>query len=216
MVSLWIYLMKMLSSPPPTNQPDYRIPDFFVHIIESNRVDEVIAGLREGEALKNVLKFSNVDVEYNTSFAEQDFAITIARNFSYAQKKQQFPIIHIAAHGSEHGVHLTTGSIITWPYLASVLAPLHHLTNGRYLLCLSACRGLNSINIARVMPQCGPLGFVGTPDDVNWNDTVVGYCSFYHLLRKGMTISQSVAGMNAACGHGNYHFLSHQFAVTCA
>ncbi len=44
------------------NEPDFRIPRFYVYVIESNRIDEIAAGrgLSEGQALSRVLTLSGV------------------------------------------------------------------------------------------------------------------------------------------------------------
>jgi hypothetical protein len=92
--------------------------------------------------------------------------------------------------------------------------PLHQYCAGSYLLCLSSCEGLNSIQVALVSPDYPLFGVVGTSEVVNWSDNVVGYAAFYHLLKRGKTIRQAVDGMNAASGHATYCFVHGPDAVS--
>lgn len=187
--------------------PDFTLPPFFVYVIESNKVEEILERLSEGLALTSVLKFAGVPVKYHTSVAIDDFAIQIGRAFTYAQQINRFPIIHLSAHGGLRGIQLTTGQVVTWRDLASMLEPLHHLSNSNYLLCLSACEGLASVQVALSDPNKPLFGIVGTSKVVDWSDNVVGFAAFYHLLQKGKSIREAVEGMKSASGHDTYTFV---------
>lgn len=188
-----------------TKSLDFTIKDFFVFIIESNKAGEIIAGLSEGAALRKVFEFSGITVEYYTAFDANTFAVQIARMFSRAQRTHEFPILHIASHGSSQGIHLTVGDVISWQQLVSMLDPLRQISN--YLLCLSACEGLTAEHAVIKTPKLPPFGIVGTPEKVAWSDTVVAFTAFYHLLQKQKTIQEAVAGMKAASGHDTYSFV---------
>jgi hypothetical protein len=194
-------------------QLDFTLPPFFVYIIESNRVQEIMGRFLEGIALQNVLKFSDVPVKYHTSIGKQDFPVQVRRAADYAIEMNAFPILHISAHGNLRGIQLTTGELVTWEELAEMLGPLHHYSGSNYLLCLSACEGLSSIQVALANPDIPLFGVVGTSRVVDWSDNVIGYATFYHLLRKGKTIRQAIEGMKAASGHNTYSFIHGPSAV---
>jgi hypothetical protein len=194
-------------------QLDFTLPPFFVYIIESNRTQEIMGGFLEGIALQNVLKFSGVRVKYHTSVGKQDFPIQVRRAAEYAHEMGAFPILHISAHGNLRGIQLTTEELVTWRELAEMLGPLRHFSGGNYLLCLSACEGLGSCQVALANPDIPPFGVVGTSKVVDWSDNVIGYATFYHLLRKGKTIRQAIEGMKAASAHDTYSFVHGPSAV---
>jgi hypothetical protein len=193
--------------------PDFTMPPFFVYIVESNNIHEIMDGKSEGAALQKVLNFSGVRVKYHTSLGKQDLPIQLGRAPGYTYEMQAFPVLHISAHGSLRGIQLTSGELVTWRELAELLRPLHHFSGSNYLLCLSACEGLGSVQVALATPDLPLFGVVGTSKVVDWSDNVVGYVAFYHLLQKGKTIREAVQGMRAASGHDTYAFVHGPTAV---
>lgn len=193
--------------------PDFTIPRFFVYVIESNRPVEILGQLSEGDALTRVLKFCDVPSHHRPVIDKSTLALALGDAPRLVQQFQAMPILHISAHGSEYGFELTLNQFVAWQELAAFLQPLHNRTNGSFLLALSSCRGLTAVGISFTTPQ--PLfGVIGTLENVPWSDNVVAYASFYHLLKKGRTISQAVEGMNVATGHNQYKFIHGPSAVS--
>jgi hypothetical protein len=185
---------------------DFTIPKFFVYIIESNKIPEVLKGFSEGGALTNVLRFSGVESEYRPGLMKSDLANSLHRLPELVNRFQAMPIVHISAHGSPDGFELTLQEFVTWRELDEMLQPLHSICGGSYLLCLSSCHGLAGIKLAfnNTLPL---FGVVGTLKQVPWPDNVIGFATFYHLLRKGKTIREAISGMRSASGHNDYNFV---------
>lgn len=178
---------------------------FFVYVVESNKPEE--SNFCEGEALSKVLGFSEVPCRYlkAPNKAVVDFLV---RTLSVPTivKQQAVPIIHLSAHGNEHGVALTSKEFITWKELAGMLVPIQKLTGGNYLLAMSSCKGLTAVNIP-ILTDIKMYGIVGSLRKTPWSDNVVGFAAFYHLLQKGRSLDQAVEGMRAASGNPDYHFV---------
>src|ERR1700719_1782010 len=169
------------------NEPDFRIPRFFVYVIESNRLDEVIAGraISEGQALSQVLTFSGVHHRSCQVIDQESLARAIGDLSSIASEQDAVPILHIAAHGNGYGLSLTNGQLVTWRELYNMLMPLHAVRFGSFLFCASSCNGLAAVNMALVNPHVPIFGVVGPLRAVDWSDAVIGFAALYHLLDKG-------------------------------
>jgi hypothetical protein len=117
-----------------------------------------------------------------------------------------YPILHLSAHGSSSGLQLSSGQVISWIELRSMLTPINQGLSGALLLCMSACAGYSACQMAMQEgdaphPYFVMVGNCGTP---TWSDTAVAYLTFYHLLAKGRTIPESVAAMSSASGDSNW------------
>src|SRR5260370_28613313 len=166
---------------------------FFVHLLESSRPDEYHSGFSEAMALEQVLKFASVQHEKQYCASKSDFTRALQHIVHLNKWPAVLPVLHISAHGFEDGIALTSKEILTSNELGHMLTSLHQITNGSYLLCMSSCRGLAAIKQAFAN---GPptFGIVGTLRDVNWSDNIIGFAAFYHLLQKGNSIHNAVAG----------------------
>ena len=116
------------------------------------------------------------------------------------------PILHLSAHGSKDGIQLSSGEIVGWVDLRSLLLPVNVSLQGALLLCMSACEGYSACQMAMQVgdgphPYFAMVGNCGTP---SWSDTAVSYLTFYHLLAKGWTILDAVQAMKIASGDAKW------------
>jgi hypothetical protein len=186
-------------------QPQSDSP-FFVYVIESNPPEE--HRFCEGKSLATALEFSGTPCRYLNAQnkVELDFFLRLGAPFQLAQQRK-IPILHFSAHGSEHGIALTSTEFITWNELAPMLEPLQKVTQGHYLIAMSSCHGLAAVKIP-LFTDIKMYGIVGTFRVVDWSDNVVAFTSFYHLLRKTNSITQAVEGMKSASANPHYQYIS--------
>jgi len=146
---------------------------FFVYVIESNRPEE--HRFSEGASLAKALEFSGTPCTYMNAKNKQevDFFLRLGAPFQLTQQ-MLFPILHFSAHGSEHGIALTSNEFITWRELAAMLEPIQTATSGHYLIAMSSCYGLAAMNIP-ILTDVKMYGVVGTLRAVDWSDNVVAF-----------------------------------------
>lgn len=172
--------------------------DFCVYVVESNRVDE--DGCCEGEALKQVLMFSHVEVVSTMVTDRAEFARALADSVRCRVR----PVIHIATHGNENGIALRSGDFVTWDDLREILRPIYDYLKGEFVLSMSSCKGINAL---RVILQGMPIiGVLGSVEEVDWSDNVMAFAVFYHLSQKGCGYQHAVEAMRMASGHSSYVF----------
>ncbi len=186
--------------------PDFVLPPFCVYILESSKIEEFGAGFSEAFALRQVLTFSGVRHHFQICPDRRSLEQAVACIPSFCALYQTFPVVHLSGHGSFDGLVLTSGDFVRWPELTLILEPIHKHTNGLYLLSLSSCEGLGSVRQS-ITANGLVFGFVGTLKPVLWSDNIIGFATLYHLLQKGRSLHEAIAGMRMASGHDDYDFV---------
>lgn len=193
---------------PPPGAP------FLVYVIESNRPDEIAAGMSEAAALSHVLHFSGIPVKVAAGHDKGSLGTSLAALVQQALP-YGIPVVHISSHGNEQGIFLTSGEFVSWGELFQMLEPLHQARSGQYFLSMSCCKGLNALALVMGNLQRPFLGIIGCADEVAWADNVIAFATFYHLSQKGRSASEAVEAMKTASGHHGYRFVAgdHQARV---
>ena len=181
---------------------------FFVYIVESPSAPDLYHGRSEGARLAETLKLDGISCVTRTAINPLAFVAAIRLGLPEAMKTftDHYPVIHLSAHGGEHGVQLSSGDFISWHRLRDLLTPLNQSLNGALLLCMSSCQGYSAVQMAMQEgdaphPYLAVIGNWGTP---TWSDTAVAYLAFYHLLAKGRKVPESVEAMRAASGNNDW------------
>lgn len=109
-----------------------------------------------------------------------------------------FPILHIETHGSEDGMKLASGEIITWENLFSKTTELNILLKNSLLITLAMCSGTTIIG--QIDPsQRAPFGIiVGTLQSINYMSLQIAFDEFYDHYFFSFSISESVEKMNTS------------------
>lgn len=179
---------------------------FLVYIVESPSQIDLYHKRYEGEALAKALTLAGIPSEHKLVVSEEALRASFAIGLKEVLEEHpgHLPIIHLSAHGAEKGIQLTNERVIDWKRLREILGPVNTALKGHLLLCMSACHGFSACRMAF---QDGDIPFgivVGNSGDPTWSDTTVGYAAFYHLLKKGKSISDAVQGMRAASGDNRF------------
>lgn len=185
--------------------------NFFVYIIESPSDVDLYHGRSEGGRVAETLRLDSIPCFSRTAINREAFLVAIKLGLPEAMKAfpESYPIVHLSAHGSHHGIELSSKEVIAWQVLRELLVPVNQSLNGCLLLCMSACQGYSACQMAmQVGNDPHPYyGMIGSCESPTWSDTAVSYLSFYHLLSKGRSIPESVKGMSAASGI-EWHFVT--------
>jgi hypothetical protein len=180
-----------------------------VHIIESPHSRDLLQDRREGAALFQALRLGEVNATYSLAATPETFKEAIRSLADIVESSDEFhlPFIHISAHGSDAGIHLTDGSTLDWNDLRDELEDLSEAlgmakANGlpvsRLSLAMSTCDGYSAVGMHDDI-SCPYAFLIGPIGAVTWPDSLTAFQVFYRGLLTGeSTIPKLVKRMNAA------------------
>lgn len=182
-------------------------PPFFVMILESPSPDDLKAGRQEGPALEEILCLLGIPVYFRTvdSKASLGKALKELHGLALAKHPGHKPVLHLSAHGGGQCFGLSDGSTMSFGEFAALVKPVYDF-HGSLLLCLSSCSGAEYVGTAMVNPPEFDTFFamVSSWGSPTWQETAVGFATFYHLMRKGYDIPDAVVAMRSSAGHGDF------------
>jgi len=183
-------------------------PLITIYIVESPSPDDLFNNRKEGEALTKALELIGCNFHYFLTVDKTNFEkslLEIAQLHSSKYKKTM-PIIHLSAHGSEQGIALTNGVIITWDELGRYLTPINVAVLKRSLvLCMSSCYGLSMKIIGEGIPYLLLVSFDGSP---SWRETIVGFIAFYNILGKESDFVKATEAARIASGNETFTWVA--------
>jgi hypothetical protein len=184
--------------------PDQRIK-FFVFVIESPSPVDLYHRRSEGDIIQQAASLNQIPCVVKTSINFQAFeaALKIGLKETMDDFPHRIPMLHISAHGFEEGIQLSSGEIVHWGELETLLIPINAAFGGSLLLCLSCCEGYSGIRMAMSKEERPQPFFalISNGQKPLWSDTAVAYSTFYHLVAKGYYLTDAVKAMQAASGN---------------
>lgn len=127
---------------------------------------------REGLILRDILRLSGHDVHYIYIRTRRELKFAIERFY-----KSRRRYLHISCHGNAREIALTLDPIPFKTFGEDVVPFLR----GRRLF-ISACEVVNSDLARVVIPGSGCYSLVGPKDAIRFDDAVIMWASFYHLM----------------------------------
>lgn len=181
---------------------------FFVFIIESPSAADLYHRRSEGEIVKQAVELNDIACVAKTAISLEAFDACLKIGLSETMNKLPgyVPLLHISAHGNEHGIQLSDGCSITWRELRQHLRPVNAALDGSLVVCMSSCEGYMGIQMAMHPedPDLPYLALVGNGSKPTWAETAVGFATFYHQLCRGEHITTAVQAMQVASGNDRF------------
>ena len=189
------------------------MPKIVVHIIESGAPDDILLSRLEGSALRETLNLLDIPVTYHQVVNEE----MLARAFEQADEwytaaglgderaDDALQVLHISAHGNKAGIVTTTNEQVTWARLKDLVRGYSEGSGEDVLLTLSSCNGYNAWNVI-AGPEFGVVSIVGPKGKPTWQETVVGFQTFYHHLssQDDLDLDSAVGAMKIASMHASF------------
>lgn len=186
--------------------------NFFVHIIESPSDQDFLNGRTEGRLLTEGLSIANIPFSYSIAVNKNALAEALTIRLSNATKMHRlYPILHLSTHGNKDGLALTNGDFCQWSELDRNLSAINTAMGGNLAVSVSACSGFAGCKMA--MKSAGPNPFywiVGPTKEISLPDIAVAFLTLYHLLSKGIHLTDAVTAMKTASGNQNFETNSAQ------
>lgn len=144
-----------------------------VFIIESLKFDEE-KNYREGDVICQSLRMSLKNPLYHYVRTVKEF-----KHFIGQFAKSDYRYLHISCHGSKNGVS-TTLDRMSIKEFAKIVGPVLD----RKRLFLSACLASTQVMADAVFAKGKCMSLAGPKDEINFDDSVILWTSFYHLMFK--------------------------------
>jgi len=181
---------------------------FFVYVVESPSPVDIYHGRSEGGIVAQAVALDGTPSVVRTAINPDAFVAALRIGLPQAMKEypDKFPLLHLSAHGGPDGIQLSSGDIIEWAQLRTLITPINQSLQGHLILCMSACEGYSACRMAMGLgsdphPYFAMIGHCGTP---TWSDTAISYLVFYHLVAKGTHPVEAVEAMKAASGDAGW------------
>jgi len=144
-----------------------------VFIIESLKLDEE-EHYREGEAIARSLRMSLKTPQYRYVRTAREL-----QHFVDEFEDSNYRYLHISCHGSKSGVSTTLDDLTTDEF-AAIVGP----TLEKRRLFLSTCQASTTEMAKAVFTHSGCYSLIGPVNKINFDDSVIMWTSFYHLMFK--------------------------------
>lgn len=211
-VAAGLFLEMPNNSQPPipagsiqSDPPPFR---FFVFLVESPSAPDLYHKRSEAEVVERALRLNRIYCATRLTINRTAFfaALQFGLKEEMDERPGAHPFLHVSCHGSDEGIQLSSGEVISWSELADVLAPINKALSGRLVIMMSCCQGYAGIRMAMNLTQ-NELAFfalVGSPEKPTWAETCIGFATFYHQLAIGKNIVDAVDAMCIASGKKSF------------
>ncbi len=182
-----------------------------IFIIESPSTEDVKEDRKEGLALSEILRLSNIQNTYMNVDSIDNLKTTLKQISSEVKreiKKYGAITLHFSMHGNQTGIGLTNGEFIDWNNLYLILKDFNDvlgyitLPNGKKLapvnLHFSVCQGFCAIAIKNIGSESPYQSLIAPTVAVNWADSIMAFATYYHnTLHKKNGSKIAVEKMNS-------------------
>jgi hypothetical protein len=153
-----------------------------VFIIESLRIKDESKQRFEGRILRDILTLSGKKVEYWYVRTWKEVTEEMFQRFYDSGLRY----LHISCHGNDGTISFTLDDI---PFEEFGKEVKHYLYERR--LFFSACEVVNQALHDAVMPGSDCYSIIGPEDDIRFDDAVIMWGTFYHLMLRDATAMKS-------------------------
>lgn len=157
---------------------------FSLSIIESLDFGDEQGKRLEGRILRDILRLSGHEVEYLYIRTRRELQVAIRR---FYESRRRY--LHISCHGNPKQIVLTLDFI---PFAEFALDTLPYLRGRR--LFMSACAVVNDDFAKVVIPESGCQSLIGPRKSICFDDAVLMWASFYHLMFRDPEIDRMKGG----------------------
>lgn len=149
-----------------------------VFIVESLNFDDELNKRFEGRILHDILRLSGKESEYWYIRTWKELKEKVFQRFFDSGLRY----LHISCHGNEDTIALTLDEVTFAEFGEEAK---HYLDERR--LFFSACQVVNRKLHDAVMPDSGCYSLIGPKDDIYFDDSVIMWATFYHLMLREAT-----------------------------
>ena len=192
---------------------------YVVYLVESGDFDE-------GRALEELFSSSGLPFYFERPLTRDDFLRCLSKNLKAAQTRlteegrlagDEVPILHLSSHGwvsprngrpspSSSWIVLADDEGIRWPEIREAISDLNDAFDGKLILCVSTCHGIQADQIAMRTDRPDPPfhAMVANSTSVDVGDCERAFLAFYKSVLAGASLEEAVHEMRFASGNNNF------------
>jgi hypothetical protein len=172
-----------------------------ITVIQSLQPCDVKTGmrLRDDIEVANVAYDRGLHIELVDAHSKTDFINCLMRLANYAETANDYPIVHIEAHGSDDktGIIFANGDYLSWEDIKPYFVCLNMATRHNLLVVLATCYGAHFATIIRLTDRAPCWGMVGPSDVAKPLDMLGSFSPFYQEWLRTTSGQRSVEALNA-------------------
>jgi hypothetical protein len=168
-----------------------------IHVIESLRDEDSKTGqiLYRDFLRHQPHRYDGLRVSCATVNNKEEFEKALAEVRDMAFYANHNPILHIEAHGSKEGLQLSSGEMLNWHWLQSILTEINVVTNMNLMVTLAACHGAYLMSLASPINRA-PFWMLLAPfEEVNEWGVEVSFAAFYQELLHSFDVRKAMDRM---------------------
>ena len=177
---------------------DFEIQKYEIIVIQSLRGKDMETGW---SLYNDVLKYKNV---VNKDIITKYFSISTRQEFEYLLKsiEQDIPsghilTLHLETHGCNEGIGLSSGDLICWKELFSLIRPINIKTSNLLMIVLSMCNGAAISSVVEPTNRCPYRAFVGFEHKMKAGDLEDAFHVFYEVYDNLLDFDIALKRMNS-------------------
>lgn len=164
-----------------------------IFIIESPSLEDIKINRKEGLALSEILKLSDIQNTYINVISISEFRNAldvISHEIREYIKRFGAITLHFSMHGNQEGLKFTSEEFLNWEEFYLILKSfndyLGYLQHPNGMLFapvsinLSVCEGFYATEIKKFGAESPYLSLIGPVEKVHWADSILAFATYYH------------------------------------
>ncbi len=180
------------------NTPDTEITHKGIIVIQSLKDNERKTGDELQKDILQYKKYLHEDsfVEFYNVSTVKEFVNTLERIKKNMSKGVIFSL-HLETHGSEDGIHLSSGECVTWKQFFDSIRPINIKMGHLLIIIMAMCKGAGLISYIDSEQRAPYKAFIGAFRDVSVDEVSRGFSAFYGSYTNVLDISEGMDALDA-------------------
>lgn len=169
-----------------------------IAIIESLEIGDSKTGRQVFDDLEFLKTYQpeKLTTEYSEVSKKSEFIRHLKKLIMDAKLNGIFPILHIDAHGNEHGIQFSRNNYIEWHELLDNLSQLNLIMKGNLLVVLASCYGAHIIRHISNTPRAPFWGLIAPYEKTFPDNIYKGLIKFYTSICSEESSAEIVSALN--------------------
>lgn len=135
-------------------------------------------------------------VELYNVITAKEFVKTLGK-IQKAMSKGMVFSLHLETHGSEDGIHLSSGECITWKQFYDSIRPINIKMGNLLIVIMAMCKGASLISHIEPEKRAPYLAFIGAFRDLTQDEISRGFIAFYERYTTVLDINDGMEALDA-------------------
>lgn len=179
------------------NTPDIEITHKGIIVIQSLKDSERKTGDELNNDILQYKKYLHEDsfVEFYNVTTVKEFIKTL-KNIKEKMSKGEIFTLHLETHGSDDGIHLSSGECLTWKQFFDNIRPINIKMGHLLIIVMAMCKGGAIMSYFEPEKRAPYRAFIGANRDVTVDEVARGFSAFYGCYTHMLNIVESMKALD--------------------